>query len=868
MNKNVRIAFQLRHKDDIMNMGIGELSFSDYQWDKRRYLYHSNGSNEYVLFKDEITDDIKHTFDTIIVDKDSETLHDPCLVFLYQYDDKGNATYSDQVCQKWKDWMKVNYGKTKPHQLYTYTDGLEVGCTPYLHEKCVFTTVRFTGDTSDYADIGKLTEALINQFINIENNLTFRVMKLYDNCMKIAHDLHLLDVNQDARLTECWSKLADSNGIVDEVDAWVTALDYYKAPPKTYTLNLNTSDPHYLYKYKLHAGAKDKAPVFSTSVAPNEVDPTPYAEIRHTRAGLTLKGLFNRNEITDYIRRDLDPYSSWNQASAKVDFVRNPTVPVEAITPTFGDNDNQCDYVSGTVTTTLRPDIDERAYADMPWLQVFIDCYNFSGMKIKTVNGVWDENRSTTLTLQKGRLAGNYTWSANLNGYFQVKVRVKAFWGTFGSWSNEVKLSYVACDGDDNSGGGPFSINKYIFNNQSNRVLTRVVLHDASKYERNIIINGRGYGWGWTGNITWDDNATFSIPGSSNWHYTSWFGRIFAKPGCNYECADWWTRWSSFRKTGTRNETGALNFPDAENYSLLTSVNSTVKYSGLKAFYRDDTYNTPYLFAPITKDCSIMVRGGDTYKLISDCQDLIMTQIGVFKLEVGSIGIQYNDTMYYGDSLILDQDIIIKSFKTNRMYRLETLGNPPSIEKIASGVYNSDVSKNVRKFRRSSSPKDIKPATETGMGYIACINLIRENRLDEYRNKWLEMTLNNGEPSINIKIGYISDTEWTELYNKDNKRVYAIVEDTSLYIMTYYIDNVDAFYLYHEVGNTMELLLRDIDTGLITQSYGLLPYRSELGIPVSVNGSMYYLESTDEKPEDEDPIVLSDKNGENVRYLK
>ena len=97
MNKNVRIAFQLRHKDDSMNMGIGELSFSDYQWDKRRYLYHSNGSNEYVLFKDEITDDIKYTFDTIIVDKDSETLHDPCLVFLYQYDDKGNATYSDHV---------------------------------------------------------------------------------------------------------------------------------------------------------------------------------------------------------------------------------------------------------------------------------------------------------------------------------------------------------------------------------------------------------------------------------------------------------------------------------------------------------------------------------------------------------------------------------------------------------------------------------------------------------------------------------------------------------------------------------------------------------------------------------------------------
>lgn len=267
MNKKIRIAFQLKHKDDNVSEEIGNLTYSDYQWNKRRYLYHTNGSNEHVLFKDDITDDIKHTIEEIIIrGKDKEILHDPALVYLYQFDDNGNSFYSEDVNNKWKEWMKANNTKTKPHLLYTYTDGLEIGCTPFLHEKCVLTTVRFAGDTVDYDDIGKLTEALLNQFINIENNITFRVVKLYDACMKTAHDLHLIDVNQDAKLTALWDRLITSFGYINEILEWIPRTDFYQKRPQEYELDLSLMDSNYWYKYKLEDNSS-KVPVLKTTIA-------------------------------------------------------------------------------------------------------------------------------------------------------------------------------------------------------------------------------------------------------------------------------------------------------------------------------------------------------------------------------------------------------------------------------------------------------------------------------------------------------------------------------------------------------------------------------------------------------------------------
>lgn len=869
MDKNVRIAIQLRHKDDSVNMGIGELAYSDYQWDKRRYLYHSNGNNEYVLFKDENTDDIKDMMDKLLVRGSESTQMDPSLIFLYQFDDNGNAFYSDQVNQKWKDWMKANNGKTKPHQLYCYTDGLEVGCTPILHEKCVLTTVRFTGDTKDYADIGKLTEALIEQFIAIENNLTFRVIKLYDYCMGVAHDLHLLDVNQDHKLNNVWARMSAVMGQADEIANWIPTIDYYKKPGKQYEINLSTSDPGYMYKYKLvNTSSSDKTPVFNTSIACETAGrPVPFAELLHSRDGVLLNAFFTYGAETEYTRRDMID-GSWGD-KFNTAFSSSPSVPVSYNGTKIGDNDNQISSVSGSVTVDYRTDIPTDSYIDMPWMEVYIECYNFNGTLAKTVTAKWDSSNSTKLTLSdQSMLSGTYTFTAPLSGYYAVRAKLRVFWGTFGSWTDEVLLCRWSVSRGNNSGGS-WKINPYIFNNQSNRILTRCQLHDASKYEKNVIINGKSYGWGGnvTPNIDWDDNGTFTVPGSADYWTGSFYGKIYSKPGCDFICKDF----HNVSVSGTRDVSGSLHYPDAANYSLLTTANITVSYKGQKAKYSQDWYNTPSIFSPSGSDHTIMLRGGGRYRVISHCQDLGMNQIGVMQLNVGTIGVTYKNTMFYGDKLVLTEDFILRT-GTGRAYRMALLGNPPTVNKIASGVPSDSMSTLVRTMKRSRDidPLYTKPENETGMGYITKVNLIRENRLDEYNNKWITINFKTNIDPLTFKIQYISDETWTEIYKNDHVRVYGLVQGKILYIMTYYLNDIQNVTISQQVGNTMEFILRDYDTNEITNTYSLLPYKPEKYIEVSVEGQTYYMELSDEIPSDNgtDPVVFSDSRDSIIGYLK
>lgn len=868
MKKNVRIALQLRHKNASVNTGVGSISFGDFQWNDRRFLYHSNGNNEHVLFKDDITDDIENMFENIIINgSDNGVLHDPSIVFLYQFDDNGNAYYSDQINDKWKEWMKINNGKTKPHQLYAYTDGLEVGCTPFLHEKCVLTTVRFDGDKVDYKDIGKLTEALINQFINIENNLTFRVVHLYDKCMKIAHDLHLLDVNQDVKLVDIWSRLTSVFGQAHEVSEWIPTIDYYKAPPKRYEINLSTSDPGYLYKYILtNTDRSDKTPVFGTTVACEGIKPVPFAELQHTKDGILLNSLFTHGAETEYTRRDM--YSSSWTTGINATFSSQPDVPGNYLSNLIGDNDNQINDLSGSVSVDYRKDVVVEAYHEMPWIEVFIECYNFRGSLVRTINAKWDRNGQTRLPLtSQSMLTGTYTFKASLGGYYAVKARLRVFWGTFGSWTDEVKLCYFSLARGNNS-GGTWRINQYIFNNQSNRVLTRCQLHGASKYEKNVIINGRGYGWGGNVNppITWENNGTFGAPGSADHWDASFYGKIYSKPGCDFICKDF----HNVGVSGTRNVASSLHYPDANRYSILTVANLSVTYTGLKAKYSQDWYNTPSIFAPITNDCTVLLRGGSKYSLISDCPYLKTEQLGVVKVEVGTIGVTYSNTVFYGRDLCMDEDFIIKG-RSGRSYVLDTLGEPPSIKRLISAVPSADISRNVRSvnFRSKDKPLLIKPTSETGMGYITKMVPHEKYLLENYSNKWMTIYTKDGS-EISFKLGYISDTEWSSIYNNDKKRVYGMMQDDILYVMTYYM-NTDYIVINHQSGNTMEFVLRDYKTGDITHSFSLLPYKPENGIPVKVEDKIYYLELSKDEPTDnesDDSVTFRDAHDVVIGYLK
>lgn len=868
LHKNVRIALQLQHKDDSVSSNSGTLAFGDYQWDELRYLHHANGNNEWVMFKDAITDKLDQIIKDIINIGGNNPNADPSLIFLYQFDKDGNAYYSDEVNAKWKEWMKVNYRNTKPTIICADYEKLHYEMIPMFHSKCVMTTVRFTGDVKDYDDIGKLTEALIAQFVNQENNITFRVVSLYDKCMKIAHDLHLLDVNQDSKLTGIWSDLADNDAILDEVIKWLNSMGIYQTPSKEYIINLSTSDPGYMYKYSLEEAnnnnPNDNIPIFNTSVAAESVKPVQFAELTHTRQGILMDCLFSLGSKTEYTRRDMVD-GSWS-GSVNGAFAANPQNPTYHMTQKIGDNDNQINKLTGSVVVDYRKDVVTEAYLDMPWMTVEIECYNFNGNLVKTVNATWDKNGSNKLVLEKGMLSGTYTFKASLNGYYSVKTKLRVYWGRFGSWTDEVLLCRWSVARGNNS-GGTWKINPYLFNNQSNRILTRCQLHGASKYEKNVIINGKGYGWGGNVNppITWENNGNFSVPGSADHWDASFFGKIYAKDGCDFICKDY----HNVGVSGTRDVKGSTHYPDADKYSILTTANLTVSYTGQKAKYSQDWYNTPSIFAPMTNDCTIMLRGGGTYRVVSQSNHLNCRQVGIYKVEVGTIDIIYKNTKYYGRDLILSRDFILAG-KT-RGYKFDVVGKAPSVTHIASGVPDIDRSVNTRSMffmRKNLSPYEIKPETETGMGLISKINLVRKYRLDEVPNKYINIITKENE-EIKFKIEYAFEDEWVQLYSdKDNyQRVYAmIVNDTWLYILTYHI-NVKRINLYNIVGNTLELVLRDSNTGDVTHSFSLMEDKTDNCLPIEYDGRVYYVAISDSSNDDE-PVTLYNETDHIVGYLK
>ena len=1064
MNKNVRIAFQLRHKDDSNSKGIGDLSYSDFQWNKRRYLYHSNGSNEYVLFKDSITDSIHQMIGDIIVrGKDKEILNDPCLVYLYQFDDNGNSYYSDQVNQKWKDWMKVNHERTKPHQLYTYVNGLEVGCTPILHEKCVFTTVRFTGDTSDYADIGKLSEALINQFINIENNLTLRVIKLYDHCMKIAHELHLLDVNQDVRLVNIWDRMSNVMGQADEVANWIPTIDYYMDKTKEYEINLLTSDPNYLYKYNLTSLSK-KAPVYKTTIAAeksgydtsvssftnnfvatssggtsesgwinyagnddmllvredsvlsisstltqglfydisvyiriiNKFDRSKYiektvkwfpsdgltgsftanwklsasdinrlggtdkfcvfainirtrnggqkpglysivklagwkknttvfGELEHTSSGQLLSGFINIGDQAESTTTETRPdlylvnstsYNYQNQYNSVFE------------TPIRGDNDHKVNRVRGSVAITgMRP---ANEWLSSPTLKTDVLCYNMSGNLVKTLTAQYGHN-----TISVNKTGGNqnryfqygragdkymdYQQSFDIGGQTKVYIGVNSnvitkysrdHHGTSGCTNHQYVGNIISGSSStwrDGSGGGTtiglpsdpgYPNTSSLDALKKSQLYLEVNVSDIPNNSEWKQLYGKTL-WTTYGNLSGyvyikRQGLTATVLVRYNWVGGGWDGRdhyqfswihrlgiftsypssnvLLLQPSDTNKVFNFDFNLGGLFKVKIRH-TATWGTYNSGAYGTLQSFSCKDTCTGNTTYYLPDKINIPSIFTPINKDCTVMIRGGQKYRIFSQAQDLQCTQLGIHKVRESKIDITYLNTMFYGDMLVLNKDFILRT-GTGRSYKLDTIGNPPTIKRIVSGVPSPDTSKIVRqRSLMSVYPNDpilIKPEPETGMGYITKLMLYPRDILEEFSNKWLTIYCSDNT-EISFKIGYISNEEWTSLYNNDKQRVYGIVRESVLYVMTYYIDTTKIV-INHQSGNTMEFILRDYKTNEITHSFSLLPYKPENGIPVKVGNDTYYLElslNDDEiNSESADPVVFRDAHDKLIGYLK
>lgn len=863
MNKNVRIAIKLNHKNDSISESSEAISYGDYQWNDRRFLHLANGNNEWLLFKDENTDDILNLIKDIIqIGKVNDLIPEPCLTYIYQFDENGNAYYSPEVISKWREYMDDKRNDIKPYICNIY-DGLRIELFPIFHEKLVISTVSLD-DGVIYNDIGKATEALLNKFINIENNLTFRVVKMYDKCMKIAHDLHLLDVNQDVRLTDLWGQIINYNGVMDEIWGWLPNVNMYQHPATQHRINLSTSDTNYLYKYVLEETSKDDlTPVYNTVVSCESTSPAITGELLHTRNGILMNSFINKSSLTDYIRRDMIEYNNW-QASTLSEFESNPLVPTTSYSSLVGDNDNQINVVKGKINIDYKLDVPAFAFEQMPWVQVVAECYNFNGTKMKDVSCIWDSTGTAKLDITAENISKEHSFSAKLNGYYAVKLRTTVFWGTFNAWSDEVEIAYFGIQRGDNS-GGTWDFNTYIFNNQSNRICTRFKTEAVEKYIKSIYIDGKEYyDLGWhelNPDLTWKPGRTLSMHYKINYHYTRWYGYIIDKPGCNAKCA----RWQNLSKTEEIDRSSSMHYyGTAQNYGLLTAVTLTSTMGGLKANYVPDTYNTPFIYPPVTKDCTIMLRGGSEYLLTSHCKNLKMRQTGVYKVEVGTIQNEFLNAIFYGNDVIMRQDMIIRG-KDGKGYKFDIFGKEPKISKLASSVPNPKYSRNSNVILTIDGLAD-KPDTETGIGYMTIVDLAREYRLEETSHNVIELVTDSG--SIESKIPFNETETWKKFYNSyDGKqRGYFVVRGRYLYIMTYYI-NVKKVVVKNVQGNTLELLLRDSTTNDVVTAFPLLTEKPANSITIAVRNNKYYVELSNENNKDRTSVVLSDINGRNTMFL-
>lgn len=869
MNKNVRIAIQLQHKDDSISENAGSLSFGDFEWNGRRFLRYANGNNEWLLFKDTATDDISRIINDIIQIGDKQPKVDPSLIFMYQFDDNNNPTYSDDVLNKWKAWFVDNYKQSKPYIWNVYDNGLHAEIIPILHEKCVMTSVRFDGDRVDYKSIGRAVEGLINRFINIENNLTFRLVHLYDKCMNIAHKLHLVDVNQDSDLLNVWNDLINLNGIYDEIEKWLPNVEMYQKPAIPYTIDIRTSDNGYLYKYVLeNINDKDKTPVYNSFIGCEANKSSTFAELLHTKDGILMNSMISKSELTDYIRRDLVDYSGWTGAIAS-QFVSNPLVPTSHYGDFVGDEDNQIDNVTGSVTLAYKTDVPDFARGERPWIQVVAECYNYPNNKMKTVDCLWEKNNSNKLIVDDSMLLGTFKFNAKLNGYYKVKLLLKVFWGTFNSWTDEVEIAYFRLARGNNS-GGTFNLNHYIFDGKSNRILTRYQLIDASKYEKNTTINGKMYGWSaqFDPPITPSMNDFFSVPGSADYHYTRWYGRFI-----NADEPVERVEWSNLYKSNSVDMSKSMHYyKTAQNYGLLTTVNLSASFSGKKAVYTPDKYNTPAIFNPVTKDCTIMLKGGESYKVLSHCKNLRCRQVGIYKVDVGTINAQLLNTVYYGNDAIMSNDFIIKGGK--RSYKLDLYGKEPKDVKIASGVPD----RHMIMLMARSTPSDKmvydiprKPDQEKSPGYISRVNLGREFRLDENPKHDVIITFKD-DTTMRFTIPFLTTNgKWNLIWSSEDRayqRCYMCVKGKIAYFMTYYMD-VKKIEINQVDINTLELLARDSQTGEVVMNFSLQEDKPDSYIPVVYNGREYYIEVIDTKRELGDNVIVEDiSTGQVKGYLK
>lgn len=803
-------------------------------------------------------------------------LHDPSLQFMCKFDPSGNYTYTGtDVIDQFKKDYRENYDKYKPYILEVKKDGVRHKVIPYMSEHCVFTELTF--EDEQFRDVGKLVEKMMKVLVRDQNNIFVRANKVYTDTTKFIKTHLELNAQQEVQLLDIWATIADFWSQVLNIEEWLPKTDILKPKPKMQELDLSKFESTRMYKYRV---VPDTASLIADSdnghwepiLWFHAFSPTDnsFMEGMCSSTGQLMHGDINKSELTDYIRREVR-YDEVLASSGphNYSFSKDPLSTVTYTGNLMGNEDNLYRTLSGTVVCNRRADIPADAYHSKPWIQVQIECYNVGGTLQKTVDAIFEVSGNKRQTVDFNGQNLTYKWNATLGGAYRYKFKLMVFWGTFGSWTDEIKLSYVTSGGDNNS-GGRYSINKLLFNNQPNRILTRCQLHDASKYEKNVIINGRGYGWGGNVNppIDWNNNGTFEVPGSANWWSASFYGKIYSQPGCDFICKDWSTKQWNYWEAGTRDESGKLHYGngEAEKYSIMTSCNMTITGVGDKAYYVPDKYKTPSFYFPSDGTHTFMVRGARRYQFISSLPVKLL-QYGTLEVEVGTYDMTLNNTNYYGNYYVKEDDIIINGAKSS--YKINIAGNPDSENIINSGAPSNSARTSLIRKKRSARVLNDKPEFEYGVGELTIVPIPYGSLFTDGQNHDILLYIHdkNGNKLV-IEVPVYEYRDYQEIYNKNKQRVYMKIEGSYVWVMTYGINVLRMEFFSRTISN-LEFQLIDIFTKEIAESIPLMRDKtSETSLAFEVGGKEYYINLSSEPNQTTvEPVKILDKNNRIVGYL-
>ena len=800
-------------------------------------------------------------------------LHDPSLQFMCKFDPSGNYTLTGtDVIDQFKKDYRDNYNKYKPYILEAKVDGVRHKLIPYLSEHCVFTELSF--DSKKYRDVGQLVDHMIRKLVTDHNNIFVRANRVYTETTALIKAQLEKNAMQEVMLLDIWASIADFWSQALGIDKWVPRTDILKPKPKVYDLDLGEYESTRMYKYRLvpdmnAIDAKHYEPVlWFHALSPTD---NSFMEGMCTSTGQLMHGDINKSELTDYIRREVrqnEVLASGGPYNAT--FQKDPMTPTTVIGPMMGDEDNLYRTLNGTITCHRKTDIPTDAFIDKPWVQMEIECYNVGGTYQKTIKAMFELSKTERQLVDFGSSNTlTFNWSATLGGAYRYKYKLTSFWGVFGSWTDEVRFSTIGFDGDDNSGGAWHSVNNTIFNGQSNRVLTRAVMTSASKYEWTIGLLGRWWGSRWSGRITWEDNAKFSCPGSSNWWWTDFYGKIYEKPGCNYMCQDWKGFRGSIWKNGkARDESKTIHYPSgtAQNYSIMTSNSLTITGIGDKAYYIPDKYKTPSFYFPADGSHTFMVRGSRRYQLITSLPVKIL-QHGVMEVVVGTYDMMLNNTNHYGNHYVKEEDIIIAGNNAN--YKINIAGKPDTESIINSGAPSKSARTELIRKKRSERYTDDKPAEENGVGQLTIVPIPYGHLFNDGQNHdiYLEITEKDSD-MITIDILAYEYGGYQEIYNQNKKRVYMKVEGSYVWVMTYGI-NVLRMEFFSRTISSLQFQLIDISTKEVVESIPLMKNKtSETSLAFEVAGKEYYINLSTEPPKTKaEPIKILDNDNRIIGYL-